>query len=65
MHELSTLVDNNHDFPFHIFINHLRTDDEILIKIFISTMADDEILIKISISTMAVDKILVIRSTYI
>ena len=46
-------------------LNHLWTDGEILVKIFISTMAGDEILVKISISTVADDKILVIRSTYI
>ena len=46
-------------------VNHLRTDDEILVKIFISTVADDEIVVKIPISTVADDKILVIRSTYI
>ena len=47
------------------WFNHLRTDDEIPVKIFISTVADDEILVKIPISTVADDKILVIRSTYI
>ena len=45
--------------------SHLRTDNEILVKIFISTLPDDEILVKIPISTVADDKILVIRSTYI
>ena len=43
--------DNWIHYSIDWFINHMRTDDEILVKIFISTVA--------------ADKILVIRSTYI